>query len=126
MEAMARTMELFDRLRGEMEEAGLKKADVHAGLVFCQPQTKGKELILAEVIALPSPREIGTFVDRVMALDKPLFLGVVFVQQDHETRKADQEVVAFVAPFLLGPEYEGRLLAAMRQQASGGFKKTAS
>jgi hypothetical protein len=126
MEAMARTMQLFDRLRNEMEEAGLKETDAHAGLVYCQPQTKGEELVLARVIALPSPEEIGKFADRVMALHKPLFLGVVFIQEDHDAKKEAQKITAFASPFILGPEYEGRLLAAMKQQANGGYKKRVS
>src|SRR5580704_397685 len=80
MEAMARTMELFDRLRNEMRSEGLDVSDVQAGLVYCQPETKGKEMILAEIAPLPSPEKVGSFADRVMQIDKPLFLGVVFIQ----------------------------------------------
>jgi hypothetical protein len=53
MEAMARTMELFDRLRGMTEEAGLDKNNVSAGLVYYQPETKGMERILAQTIEIP-------------------------------------------------------------------------
>ncbi|MBZ5532715.1 MAG: hypothetical protein LAO20_14885 [Acidobacteriia bacterium] len=126
MEAMARTMELFDRLRNEMEGAGLNKNHASAGLVFCQPETKGKAHVLAETIALPKPEEIGVFVERVMALDKPLFLGVLFIQEDPDADKSEQKRVAFVWPFMAGPEAEGRLLAARNQQARGGFKKVAN
>jgi len=126
MEAMARTMELFDRLRNEMESAGLKKSDVSAGLMFCQPETKGKERVLAETIALPAPEQIGTFVERVMALHKPLFLGVLFLQQDHEAEKPEQKNVGFLWPFMAGPEAESRMIYARNQQAQGGFAKTAN
>lgn len=126
MEALARTMDLFDRLRNEMEAAGLKKSHVSAGLIFYQPQTKGKEHVLAETIILPEPGEIGTFCDRVMALDKPVFLGVIFHQHDPEAEKPDQQNVIFVWPFLDGPDERGRLVAARNQQAKGGLKKVAN
>ncbi|MGH9644353.1 MAG: hypothetical protein ACRD3Q_18275 [Terriglobales bacterium] len=126
MEAMARTMELFGRLRTLMEEAGLKNGDVSAGLMFCQPETKGREHVLAETIVLPKPEEIPAFADKVMALDKPLFLGVLFHQHDRDADKPDQQNAVFVWPFMAGPESEGRMLAAMRQQAKGGHKKVAN
>jgi hypothetical protein len=126
LEAMARTMELFDRLRNEMRSDGLDASDVQAALVYCQPETKGKELVLAEVVALPTPEKIGPFVERVMKIDRPLFLGVVFIQQDHKAEKAEQRLTAFCAPFMVGPEAEDRLLGAMRQQAAGGLKKVAN
>ena len=129
MEAMARTMELFDRLRGEMESAGLNKNDVSVGLVFCQPKTKGLEHVLAQTVALPKPEEIGTFVERVMALDRPVFLGLLFVQHDVEAEKArdeKQKTVLCAWPFTNEFDAPARLLAARNQQARGGFKNTAS
>lgn len=126
MEAMARTMDLFDKLRTEMSAAGLNKHDAEAGLVYCQPQTKGMEHVLAQTIVLPKPEEIGTFVERVMALHKPLFLGVMFMQRDRDTDKPDQKNVLFVWPFMSSPEADGRLLAARNQQAKGGLKKVAN
>jgi hypothetical protein len=119
MEALARTFDLFDRLRDMMAEAGLKKGDVKAGLVYCQPETKGREHVLVESIELPKPEEIPTFAEKVLALDKPLFLGVIFAQSDREADKADQRAVAFVWPFMAGPEAEGRLLAARRLLVTG-------
>jgi len=116
MEAMARTMDLFDKLRGEMCAAGLNPDDAQAGLVFYQPDTPGKERLLAETIRLPRPEDIGGFVDRVMALDKPRFLGVLFAQRDPDATKAEYKTVMFVWPFMGGPEAEGRLLAARNQQ----------
>jgi hypothetical protein len=83
-------------------------------------------MILAEIAPLPSPEKVGSFADRVMQIDKPLFLGVVFIQRDHKADKAEQRVTGFCAPFMVGPEAEDRLLGAMRQQAGGGFKKAAN
>jgi hypothetical protein len=123
MEAMARTMELFDRLRNEMEDAGLNKNHAYAGLVYCQPRTKGKEHVLAETIVLPKPEGIADFANKVIALDKPLFLGVLFHQHDPDAEKAKYKNRVFVWPFMAGPEAEGRLLKARNQQAEGGFKK---
>ncbi|MGB7136641.1 MAG: hypothetical protein WBD46_15220 [Acidobacteriaceae bacterium] len=128
MEAMARTMELFDRLRTMMGEAGLDKKNASAGLVFHQPRTKGKERVLAETIVLPGPDDIATFANRVMALDKPRFLGVFFQQHDPDPRadNAKYRDALFVWPFLNGPDDAARLIAARDQMARGGFKKTAN
>jgi hypothetical protein len=120
MEAMARTMELFDQLRDEMHAAGLNPDDAQAGLVFYQPETPGKERELVETIRLPRPEEIGPFVEKVMALDKPHFLGVLFAQSDPQATKAEYKTVAFVYPFLNGPEAEARLLAARNWQILKG------
>jgi hypothetical protein len=116
MEAMARTMELFDKLRGEMAAAELNPDDAQAGLVFHQPDTPEKQHILAETIRLPLPKDIGGFVDAVMKLDKPRFLGVLFGQRDPDAPKAEHTAVMFVWPFMNGPEAEGRLLAARNAQ----------
>jgi hypothetical protein len=126
MEAMARTMELFDKLRSEMTAAGLDKNNAEAGLVFCQPQTKGLEHILAQTVPLPKPEDIGTFVEQVMALHKPLFLGVMFLQRDPDTDKPGQKNALFVWPFMSSPEADGRLIAARNQMAKGGLKKAAN
>jgi len=119
-EAMAKTMELYDRLRGEMESSGLKKSDVSAALAYYQPKTN----IIAAAIALPEPKAIGTFVEKVMALENPVFLGLVFIQRDHEAKKNDQKHVAFVCPFISGPEEDARLLLARTQQAKAGLMRT--
>src|ERR1700733_13633168 len=72
MEALGRTFELFERLRNEMENAGLDKNNSQAGLIYCQPQTKGEEHVLARTIVLPKPgKEVAEFCDSVMNLDKP-------------------------------------------------------
>jgi hypothetical protein len=122
MEAMARTMELLERLREMMEGAGLRKDDVQAGLVLCQPETPGQELVGARMIPLPAPEKIGQFVERVMALDKPLFLGVLFVQIDHD---AKQKGSAFLWPFMGGPKAESALIGMRKRTADllskGGF-----
>jgi hypothetical protein len=120
MEAMARTMELFGQLRNEMNAAGLDADDAQAGLVFYQPETPGKERMRAETIRLPKPEDIGRFVDRVMELDKPHFLGVLFAQRDPDATKAEYKTVAFVWPFMNGAEAEGRLLAARNGQLAKG------
>jgi hypothetical protein len=129
MEALARTMELFDKLRGEMDAAGLQKSDVSAGLVYCQPETPGMENILAQVARLPNPDagNIGMFCETTMALDRPLFLGVLFLQVDRDPLvKAEKRNTLFVWPFMLGPDAEKRLLAARKQQAQGGFEGIAN
>ena len=123
LEAMARTMELFDKLRGMMQDAGLSKGDVSAGLVCCQPETPGKEHIEAQMIHLPTPEKIGEFVDKVMALEKPLFLGVLFAQVDREAiEKGKPGGSVFVWPFMGGPKAENALIG-MRKLISNSLSK---
>jgi hypothetical protein len=126
LEAMAKTMELFDGLRNEMAAAGLKKDDAQAALVYYQPETKGKERMLANVVPLPEPGKIESFVKDVVALDKPRFLGILFLQHDPEADKAEYKDVLFVWPFLNGPDDAARLIAARNQQGRGGIKKIAN
>jgi len=114
MEALARTMELLDRLRDGMQAAGLDKNNVLAGLVYYQPKSKGAHL-LAQTTMLPEPSAIGAFCDAVMGLEDPRFLGVIFIQHDPDAEKASQKGVVFVWPFMSGPEADGRLLAARNE-----------
>jgi hypothetical protein len=61
-----------------------------------------------------------------MNLDKPLFLGVVFLQNDPDAESAEQRNAIFVAQFMSSPEANGRLLMARDQLAKGGFKNVAN
>jgi hypothetical protein len=126
MEAMGRTMQLFDTLRNEMRKAELNADNARAALVYCQPETKGIEGVLAQVVELPKPEGIPAFCKGVLALDKPLFLGVMFLQHDPDTNKREYEDRVFVAPFMTGPEAEGRLIAARDLIAKGGAKRLAN
>ncbi len=121
MEAMARTMELFDRFISEMKDAKLSETDVSAGLVFCQPETPGVS-DGGQTIALPKAEEIGTFVERVKALHKPLFLGVLFIQTDRDAKGTEKYRTIFVWPFMAGPEAEKRLLEARRRATEDAAK----
>jgi hypothetical protein len=123
MEAMGRTMQLFDTLRTEMGEAGLNADNARAALVYCQPQTKGMEGVLAQVVELPKPEGITAFCKGVLELDKPLFLGVMFLQHDPDTDKPAYKDRVFVAPFMSSPETDGRLIAARDLIAKGGAKR---
>jgi hypothetical protein len=129
LEALARTMQLFDKLRNAMRAAGLDANNVRAGIIYCQPETEriGEAVtVLAETIALPDHGKIGSFCNRVMALDKPLFLGVIFSQHDPDTTKPEYRDRVFVAPFMNGPEAESRLIAARNQIAKGGAEKVSN
>jgi hypothetical protein len=128
LEAIAKTIELYERFRREMETARLDKSDVSAALVYCQPQTPGKEHVLAEVVKLPDPERgnLRMFVETTMALDMPFFLGVLFLQNDREAEKAEHQNVLFAWPFTKEHDAHARLLAAKNQQAKGGFKKVAN
>jgi len=129
MEALARSVELFDQLRNMMAEAGLSSNNAYAALVYYQPETKGQAHVHARILPLPEtakPKEIGGFAEEVLKLDKPLFLGVLFSQHDPDADKAEYQNVIFAWPFLLGSEVEGRLIGARDLMAKGGSKKIAN
>jgi hypothetical protein len=117
MEALSEVFGLFDRLRGLVAERGLSADSVQAGLVYCLPESDPG--VFAATIPLPEPSKIGAFCEKVMALDQPLFLGVFFRQEDSDTNNPAQKAVIFTAQFIAGPEAEGRLLAARKQQQIG-------
>lgn len=127
MEALARCAELFDWLRSAVAAEGLSKDHVQAALVYFQPNTKGKEAVIAQTIVLPRPERIGEFANALMSLDKPVFLGMLFLQHDAEAAKAgntEQENVMFGVPFTTKYDAPARLLAARAsQQLKGGLRK---
>jgi hypothetical protein len=123
---LARTVDLFVRFMREMENANVERVeDAKAWLVYCQPKTKGKDHILAGVLALPKPGEsgkIGEFADKVMKLDKPVFLGMLFAQHDMEAERAGdakQASVLFACEFIKAYDAPARLLAARDQLVKG-------
>ncbi|HUD54360.1 MAG TPA: hypothetical protein VMR02_03980 [Terracidiphilus sp.] len=118
MEAMGRTMQLLDQLINETAEAGLDPSNIKAGLVYHQPNTEKLKHHLSGTILIPeNSKEIGKkFVDVVVGLDNPRFLGVLFLQHDPDAKKAEYEDVLFVWPFLNGPEDAARLLHARQRQ----------
>jgi hypothetical protein len=114
MEALAEVFTLFDRFRGMVAEQGLERDTVQAGLVYCLPESDPS--VFAATVPLPKPSEIGPFVEKVTALDRPLFLGAFFSQEDPDTDNPIYKRVMFCAQFMGGPEAEGRLLAARKRQ----------
>jgi hypothetical protein len=119
LEALSRTLELFGRFMTEMDAAGLLESDVTADLVYCQPETPGAEPVVTA--ALPAPQHIGKFCDGIMALDKPRFLGVLFIQTDREAAdKPDKHHVLVTCPFLDDADSKLRLLAARRKRQEKG------
>jgi hypothetical protein len=124
MQALARTADLFDRLRNEMQAAGVNPEHAQAALVYFQPHVKE---ILAQTVVLPKPEKIPEFAASVMSLDKPVFLGVLFLQHDAEAEKAGdmkQANVLFGVPFTTACDAPARMLAARdSQRLKGGLKK---
>jgi hypothetical protein len=121
-------MELLDRLRGLMRDSGLNENDVEAALVY---RPTGEEHIEARMISLPAPEKIGEFVAKVMALEKPLFYGVLFAQVDHEAAAQGKPAgAAFVWPFMGGPKAEAALIGMRKLIADllskGGFAAIAN
>jgi hypothetical protein len=54
-----------------------------------------------------------------MKLDRPLFLGLVFIQVDLDTDNPAYKTACFCAQFMGGPEAEGRLLYAQKTYLLG-------
>ena len=117
MQAMAKVMELLDQFRGEQSALGLDPNDVSAGLVYLE----GEDQHTAE---LPAPEKVGSFVEEIMALDKPQFLGVLFIQTDREAKRPDQRYTLFCWPFMGGPDAEKRLLIARHRQQAKTWNAT--
>jgi hypothetical protein len=124
--ALARTMELLGRFRDEVVAEGLSETTVQGALVFCQPHTKGKEAVLAQVKVVPEFAEFSQFFTEMLTIDKPVFLGMLFWQHDPDARDEKQSRVMFGCAFTKSHDAEARLLAARNQQALGGLKSTAN
>jgi len=114
MTAIARTLELLEKFRGLMQEAGLSPSAVSAALVYSD------QYVDAMTIPLSAPEDLGEFVDAVLALDKSAkFLGVLFLQIDYEADRPEKTGTAFVWPFLGGPETERALIAVRKAAVKG-------
>ena len=127
--AVARTMELLGRFRDEVTAEGLSADSVQGALVYCQPHTKGREAILAQVMVVPERPKFADFFEAVFSIDRPVFLGMLFLQHDAEATKArdvKQASVMFGCEFTKSNDAEARLLAARHQQTLGGLKSTAN
>lgn len=119
LEAMARTMELIDKFRSGMKEAGLRPDDVAAALVHHRPERTPKDWAYNW---LPAPEKIREFIDAIMVLDKEtVFLGLLFYQRDREA-KPEKQHTAFLWPFMGGPEAERHMLEARKFFVKGGHK----
>ena len=121
MQALGRTAELFDGLRSEMRVAGVNPDHAQAALVYFQPHAR--DSVLAQVVPLPKPEKMTEFCERVMSLDKPVFLGVLFLQHDGEAEKAGdtkQANVLFGTAFTTAHDAEARMLAARESQRFRG------
>jgi hypothetical protein len=119
MEALGETFRLFDRFRGMVEEEGVDPNTTQAALVYCLPESKPEVLAMTVPLPKPGPTEMVNFCKRVMSVDRPLFLGVIFLQEDPDADNAKYQRVAFVVQFMSGPDAEGRLLAARERQRLG-------
>lgn len=118
MEALGETLTLFDRFRGVVSEHGQDPdKTLHAALAFCLPESD--RAMLGATLLLPGPSRIGDFCNEVMNLDRPLFLGVVFIQLDPDTEDPSYKWASFCTQFVSGPEAEGRLLYARKMFLTG-------
>jgi hypothetical protein len=114
MEAIGATFTLLDQFRGLVTEEKQDPETVYAAIAYSLPESDPATLV--HTITVPGPSKIGKFCEKVIALDRPLFLGVVFVQVDPDTDNRAYKAVSFVAQFMGGPEAEGRLLVAQKRE----------
>jgi hypothetical protein len=66
------------------------------------------------------------FVEAVMALSNPRFVGVFFVQRDREATKQDQREVVMIWQFLHDSKYDKGMIAARDQIRKEGFETLAN
>ena len=118
--ALGELFTLLDRFRGFVtDEMRIPEAvnTVSACLVYCLPESE--PAMLANTLTVPEPgvtRAFGDFCEEVLSLDKPLFLGVVFVQVDPYAENTAYKAVCFVTPFMAGPEAAARLHYAQEKE----------
>jgi hypothetical protein len=113
MEALGEVFTLFVRLRDLVSEEGLDPDTVHAGLAYYLPASD--PALVGAALPLPDPSRVAEFCREVTALDRPEFLGVVFIQVDTDPEvNPAYKTVSFCAPFVNGPEEQGRLLVAQK------------
>jgi hypothetical protein len=118
MEALGETFKLYDRFRGIISEHGQDPdKTLHAALAFCLPESN--PAFMGAAVLLPGHKGIGGFCDDVMKLDRPLFLGVLFLQLDPDTKNPNYKWASFCTQFMGGPEAEGRLLYARKMFVIG-------
>jgi hypothetical protein len=115
LEAMGETFKLFDRFRGMIVEHG-QDPDItlHAALAYCLPESD--PVMLAGTIHLPGHPWLADFCDAVAKLDRPLFLGVVFIQADPDTENSNYKCTSFCAQYVGGPEAVARLVYAQKME----------
>jgi hypothetical protein len=118
--ALGELFMLLDRFRGfvtdELHHPEAVKT-VCAALAYCLPESK--PAMLADTLPVPEPgskRAFGVFCEKVLSLDRPLFLGAVFVQVDPHAESRAYKAVSFVTQFMGGPEAEARLHYAQEKE----------
>jgi hypothetical protein len=118
--ALGETFTLLDRFRGivtaEMHDPEAVKT-VYAALAYCLPESK--PAMLADTLPVPEPgmkKAFGAFCEKALSLDKPHFLGVVFVQVDPHAENRAYKAVSFVTQFMSGPDAEARLHYAQEKE----------
>lgn len=124
LEAIGKTATLLDSFRGVVAEHG-QNPDVtlHAALAYCLPESD--PAMLGNAVLIPGPSDIAPFCEGVMKLDRPLFLGVVFIQLDPDTDDPKYKWVSFCAQFMGGPEAESRLMYAQKNVLLTRIQETA-
>jgi hypothetical protein len=117
MEAIGETFKLLDRFCSMVaEETQLVETanTIYAALTYCLPETD--PATLAYTITVPEPSRIGKFCEKVTSLDRPLFLGIVFLQVDPYTDQRQYKTTCFVTQFMSGPEAIARLRYAQENE----------
>lgn len=110
MQALGELFTQLDQFRG-IVRAEKQKMDadqtVYAALAYCLPESDPGTL--AHTLTVPEPSKIGSFCNKVMSLERPRFLGIVFIQVDPDAGDLQFKATCFATQFLPGPEVVARL-----------------
>lgn len=113
LEAIGETFKLFIRFREILTEQGVDPdITLNAGLAYCLPESD--PAMLGTAVLIPGPSNVGAFCDGITKLDRPLFLGMVFIQLDPDTDDRKYKWASFCTQFMGGPEAESRLQYAQK------------
>jgi hypothetical protein len=106
--ALGETFTLLDQFR-RFVQAESPKRDAAQNIATVLAYTVPNDTKLASVLVVPeSGKRIGPFCDKVMALENPTFLGVVFDQADPDADDKYQ-TVSILVPFSPRPDAAARL-----------------
>ena len=129
MEAIGHMMNVFTRFMQEMEGVGLDPQASKRPSCITNRKPRAKNTCSPNRGPTDQARRRRRILEKILLLDKPVFLGMLFEQHDRKAEKnadAKQAWVAFGVPFTEAHDAAARLIAARDQLLKGGFKKVAN